>query len=529
MTRLEPAKLYRSVKAKGFPVVALAYLAGVTLGEVLTTYADPRLGMATHCLLLLALVIQAGRTTNGQERPFLISMAFAPLIRILSLALPLTGFPLLYWYLIISVPLFVTLYAAAHAVGLSWRALGLHFRKPGLQGLIGLTGIVFGAVEYLILRPEPITGGLTWAELWWPALVLLISTGLLEEMIFRGLLQETGAASLGRWVLPYVGVLFAVLHIGYRSLIDLVFVLIVGTFFGWVVARTRSLVGVTLSHGLTNIFLFLVMPFVPLQLDAPQAALAWLASAIPQQTPQSTEGTLHQTEVAPQQTEGEPQSTEVPQRTEGEGEPRQTEEAQAVALEATPLPMGTPSPICTPLPTRTRAPTRTPRSPTPTRSPTSTRTPTSIPTAVPTPTPTQIPTQPAPATPTLPATPAPEQSSPTPEPLMPTEVPTATTTLEPTATVVCAGGPLTLDAYPLDRYNTPDGGWSALIYAGARGGDCVYTYAWNVESEVQGVDMTGPIVFEVHSTRRGTVILGTVLVTSAGVTVRVGVYVEPPA
>jgi membrane protease YdiL (CAAX protease family) len=36
----------------------------------------------------------------------------------------------------------------------------------------------------------------------------------------------------------------------------------VGLFFGWVVQRTRSLLGVTLSHGLTNIVLFLVMPYL---------------------------------------------------------------------------------------------------------------------------------------------------------------------------------------------------------------------------------------------------------------------------
>jgi len=47
-----------------------------------------------------------------------------------------------------------------------------------------------------------------------------------------------------------------------RSLLDVLFVGVVGLFFGWVVHRTRSLLGVTLAHGLTNIILFLVMPFV---------------------------------------------------------------------------------------------------------------------------------------------------------------------------------------------------------------------------------------------------------------------------
>jgi len=32
--------------------------------------------------------------------------------------------------------------------------------------------------------------------------------------------------------------------------------------FGWVVAKTRSLLGVTLSHGMTNIALYLVVPFL---------------------------------------------------------------------------------------------------------------------------------------------------------------------------------------------------------------------------------------------------------------------------
>jgi hypothetical protein len=86
---------------------------------------------------------------------------------------------------------------------------------------------------------------------------------------------------------------------------------------------------------------------------------------------------------------------------------------------------------------------------------------------------------------------------------------------------------LALEAYPIDRYNTPDG-WAALIYANATGGTCVYTYAWNTESDVVGADMNGPIVFEVRSSFRQAVIVGTVLVTSGDTTVRTGVYISPP-
>ena len=67
--------------------------------------------------------------------------------------------------------------------------------------------------------------------------------------------------ALGRFGLLYVALLFAVLHIGYRSVLDVVFVFGVALLFGWVAEATWSLLGVTLAHGVTNIVLFLIMPF----------------------------------------------------------------------------------------------------------------------------------------------------------------------------------------------------------------------------------------------------------------------------
>ena len=59
----------------------------------------------------------------------------------------------------------------------------------------------------------------------------------------------------------YISLLFAVLHMGFLSWLDVVFVFAVALFFSWVVKKTGSLFGVTLSHGITNIVLFLIAPF----------------------------------------------------------------------------------------------------------------------------------------------------------------------------------------------------------------------------------------------------------------------------
>ena len=45
------------------------------------------------------------------------------------------------------------------------------------------------------------------------------------------------------------------------AILDIVFVFVVALFFGWIVKKTGSLFGVILSHGITNIVLFVIAPF----------------------------------------------------------------------------------------------------------------------------------------------------------------------------------------------------------------------------------------------------------------------------
>ena len=242
--------------------VALAYLAVLALAEILTTLIDARVGLVMNSIMLFVLLLHTALAWETPLHRLLVTLAFAPLIRLLSLSLPLAEFPRVYWYFITSVPLFVAAFLVARLLDFSLDGLGINLRALPVQGLVALTGLAFGFLEYKILQPDPLAPAFTWQALLVPALILLFSTGFLEELIFRGLMQSTALEVLGRFGLVYVALIFAVLHIGYKSVVDVVFVFAVGFFFGWVVWKTRSIVGVTLAHGLTNIMLFLVMPFL---------------------------------------------------------------------------------------------------------------------------------------------------------------------------------------------------------------------------------------------------------------------------
>jgi membrane protease YdiL (CAAX protease family) len=259
---LSARRLPEALTSRPAVVIAVTYLALITVAELVTTFSDPRVGLVLHGGLLVIVLAHAALASQQPYHRLVLCLVLAPLTRILSLALPLADFDQIYWYLIISIPLFVATALLVRLLGFSRQQIGLSVRKVPLQLLVALTGITFGIVEYFILRPGLPMDEPTWQGMFLSAMVLMICTGFAEELIFRGLLQRTSVQVLGRFGLLYVAILFAVLHIGYRSAADVAFVFCVALLFGWVAEATWSLVGVTLAHGLTNIVLFLVMPFL---------------------------------------------------------------------------------------------------------------------------------------------------------------------------------------------------------------------------------------------------------------------------
>ena len=213
-------------------------------------------------MVLVALLLHSSLISRGPQQGFLLSLALAPLVRLLSLSLPLIKFPFVYWYALVGVPLFIAAFLTARVIGLSRAQMGMTVNKPFLQILIGLTGLGLGYIEYLILHPDPLSEDPSLQHIWLPALILFIFTGFLEEYIFRGVMQYTSLRSLGRIGIFYVAAVFAVLHLGYKSVLDVVFVFCVAVFFSIATIKTGSILGVTISHGLTNIGLFLIFPFI---------------------------------------------------------------------------------------------------------------------------------------------------------------------------------------------------------------------------------------------------------------------------
>jgi len=248
---------------------AIIYLLAIAAAEVITTVTiQPVCGLVCHIVILVVVIVRSAIASEYRYRQLVLSLALVPLVRIISLAIPLANIPQIWWYPIIYAPLLAAAFMVVRILGYRAGEVGLNFRLFPVQVAVGLSGLLFGVAEYFILAPEPMIIELTWQGIWLMALIFLVCTGFVEEFIFRGVLQRSAVGAFGGWGIVYVSLLFATVHLIHYSevglpgiLIDIAFVFTIALFFGWVVNKTGSLFGVSLSHGITNTILYLIAPF----------------------------------------------------------------------------------------------------------------------------------------------------------------------------------------------------------------------------------------------------------------------------
>jgi membrane protease YdiL (CAAX protease family) len=242
----------------------ILYLFLIIVAEVVTSLFTPVFGLFLHSIILLTLLMMSAFWHNEVNTSNLfLCLSIAPLIRIFSLFLPLAYFPSYTWYLIAGIPMLVAAVIIIKIQRLKLNDVGLNIKKPSVQFAIMFTGIPFGVLEYYVLTPAPIASDLSIVGFVLLAIAFIFATGFAEELVFRGILQNNAIKLFGPKVgLIAVSAVFAALHIGWLNLMDVTLVFVIGLIFGIFMYKTGSLAGVSLSHGLTNVFLFIVMPYL---------------------------------------------------------------------------------------------------------------------------------------------------------------------------------------------------------------------------------------------------------------------------
>jgi membrane protease YdiL (CAAX protease family) len=204
---------------------------------------------------------------HGERAQLVQALALVSVFRVVNLSFALIPAVTLYWLMAIYGVMFIPIIGVvAH------RKLSRH--DLGLTGGLRLTylipfGILVGAglalIEYQILANPALIPAYSLVWLVELSLVMIFVVTLVEELLFRALLQPELVARSG----PIVGILitsiiFGAMSLGFANYYELLFAFGAGIIFGVAFYKTKNLPFVITMHAVNNILLFGVLPFLPL-------------------------------------------------------------------------------------------------------------------------------------------------------------------------------------------------------------------------------------------------------------------------
>ena len=186
----------------------------------------------------------------------------------LPLILVIPTLPLYLWVAFYGV-MFIPIIAIVAHRKLSRHDLGLTggLRLTLLIPFGALVGGGIGLIEYAVLANAALIPNASASELIGLSIVMIFFVALVEELLFRVLLQpqfiERSGAVVGILI---TSVLFGAMHAGYANVYELLFATAAGVVFGVAFYKTKNLPFVVTMHAVDDILLYGVLPFLPLAL-----------------------------------------------------------------------------------------------------------------------------------------------------------------------------------------------------------------------------------------------------------------------
>ena len=218
-----------------------------------------------HAVVLLGLSFSTVFIKNEEIQKTYQALILLPILRLINLSMPVffeTEFDsFIFIYGIMAIPVSI---AASHQE-LTRAQLGITFKNLFFYIPFSiLLGMILGTGEYLITMGTGTSiPDFSIFSLLKLSIVMLFFAGLVEELIFRSILQTRLEILLGgKMGLIITSILFGFMHLGSGSIIEVLYAILVGLVIGSLFYRTRSLPLIAMIHGFMNIFLLGVIPLL---------------------------------------------------------------------------------------------------------------------------------------------------------------------------------------------------------------------------------------------------------------------------
>ncbi|HII81680.1 MAG TPA: CPBP family intramembrane metalloprotease [Methanosarcina sp.] len=218
--------------------------------------------MEVHAALLIGLSLSILYIKNVEIQKTYQALILLPVLRLVNLSMPafydITLYSFVFIYGLLTIPVTIALTSQ----GFTREQLGITFRRIGIYIPLSIViGLLLGVGEYLIIETDYLIPDLSIISLLMLTLIMVFLVGLVEEIIFRSILQNRLEMFLGsRGGIIMTSVLFGLMSSGYGNIIEIFYAFLVGFIIGYMFYKTRSLPLVAMIHGFINVFLFGVIP-----------------------------------------------------------------------------------------------------------------------------------------------------------------------------------------------------------------------------------------------------------------------------
>ena len=147
--------------------------------------------------------------------------------------------------------------------GVSARDARISSGRRALSSQLGMgltVGLIIGFVEYYVLKPQPIfAGASTLQVLAYILIVPAVMVGVVEEILFRGLLQSSLEKVMPVWqAIGLTSIIFGLMHVGWMNPLEILLAYGAGVAFGCLAVTTDSLVSPIVAHGFGNMVLYII-------------------------------------------------------------------------------------------------------------------------------------------------------------------------------------------------------------------------------------------------------------------------------
>lgn len=235
---------------------------GITIAELLIFSGRMGAAVWVHIGIVISLSLSDIFLKDPEVHRIYQALMLLPVLRLINLSMPIFFETTLYTFMFVYGPLAIPVIIIILHQRDSLEQIGITMKNFVPYMLIAVPlGFLLGFGEYLTIRSGYLIPDLTFVNLLKLTFIMVFFVGLVEELIFRSILQSRLEKALTvREALLITSLMFGLMHSGYGTFQEILYTGFVGLIMGLAFYKTRSLPFIAVLHGFVNVFLFGVLP-----------------------------------------------------------------------------------------------------------------------------------------------------------------------------------------------------------------------------------------------------------------------------